>query len=81
MAGNDRALVRMMYNLFCQKNLCVLGVLRGEGPISSSISIRVLLIGAAVGRRKRICSNALRRFGRPGISSRALLLSAYYNRT
>ena len=77
MAGNDRALVRMMYNLFCQKNLCVLGVLRGEGPISSSISIRVLLIGAAIGRRKRIGGNGLRRFRRPGISSRALLLSVY----
>jgi len=81
MAGNDRALVRMMYNLFCQKNLCVLGVLRGEGPISSSISIRVLLIGAAVGGRKRIGANGLQQFRPRWISSRALLLSADCERT
>ena len=74
-------LKRIIYNLFLQKDLCVLGVLGGEGPISSSISIRVLLIGAAVAGRKRIGTNALRRFGRCGISDRALLLSAYRERS
>ena len=77
--------------MFCQKNLCVPpssvglrvqdGVLGGEGLISSSISMRVILIGAAIGGRKRIGENGLRRFGRGGISDRVLLLSADWKRT
>ena len=54
---------------------------RGEGPISSSISMRVILIGAAVAGRKRIYGNALRRFRRLRISDRVLLLSAGWKRT
>ena len=81
----------MMYKMLCQKKLCVPpssvglrvqdGVLGGEGLISSSISMRVILIGAALGGRKRIGENGLRRFWRPGISDRVLLLSAYWKRT
>ena len=68
---------KMSCKLFPQKNLCVLSVLGGESRIGSSISIRVILIGPAVGRRKRIGASALRRFRGPGISDRVILLSAY----